>query len=57
MTKYLETTNIIDYTHPSITAKARELSELCSGDTEIAKRCFEFVRDEIRHTGDGWRIR
>ena len=52
MEEYLEATDIIDYTHSSVAAKARELAQGCSSDTEIAKRCFEFVRDAIRHTGD-----
>lgn len=52
MTKYLEATDIIDYTHPSVAAKAHELAQSCSDDAEITKHCFEFVRDEIRHTGD-----
>lgn len=52
MEEYLESTDIIDYTHPSIAAKAHELSQGCSSDIEIAKHCLEFVRDEIRHTGD-----
>lgn len=52
MDKYIESSEIIDFTHPMVAAKARELSEGCSSDTEIAKRCFEFVRDKIRHTGD-----
>ncbi|MCX6074890.1 MAG: transglutaminase family protein [Campylobacterales bacterium] len=52
MEGYLETTEIIDFTHPSVATKACELSRGCSSDTETAKRCFEFVRDEIRHTGD-----
>lgn len=52
MKPFLEATDIIDYTHPSVVAKARELAQGCSSDTEIAKRCFEFVRDSIRHTGD-----
>jgi transglutaminase-like putative cysteine protease len=52
MEDYLVSTDIINYTHPSVAAKARELAEGCNSDTEIAKRCFEFVRDEIRHTGD-----
>lgn len=52
MIPFLEASDIIDYTHPSVAAKAYELAQGCSSDTEIAKRCFEFVRDEIRHTGD-----
>lgn len=52
MKLFLEATDIIDFTHPSVALKARELAEGCTDDTQIAKRCFEFVRDEIRHTGD-----
>lgn len=52
MDKFLEPSEIIDFEHPAIAAKAQELAEGCNSDTEIAKRCFEFVRDEIRHTGD-----
>lgn len=52
MTGYLNSSNIIDFDDPSVAAKARELAKGCNSDTEIAKRCFEFVRDAIRHTGD-----
>lgn len=52
MKPFLEATDIIDFTHPKVAEKARELAQGCSSDIEIAKRCFEFVRDEIRHTGD-----
>jgi len=33
-------------------AKAVELSAGLEGDEAIARRCFEFVRDEIAHSGD-----
>lgn len=52
MEEYLESTEIIDYTHPNVAAKARELAQWCSNDAEITNHCFEFVRDVIRHTGD-----
>ncbi len=52
MQKYLEFSNIIDFHHPLVKTKAQELAIGCSSDTEIAKKCFEFVRDEIRHSGD-----
>lgn len=52
MEEYLESTDIIDFTHQKVIEKARELAQGCGDDTQIAKRCFEFVRDEIRHTGD-----
>ncbi len=52
MEQYLVATDIINFTYPSVVAKARELAAWCDNDTEIARRCFEFVRDEIHHTGD-----
>jgi len=52
MTKYLEATQIVDYHDPAIQALAKELSKNCKDDTAIAKNCFEYVRDEIHHSGD-----
>ena len=52
MKKYLESTEIIDFYHPLVSSTAKELASRCSSDTEIAKECFEFVRDKIRHSGD-----
>lgn len=52
MDEFLEASEIIDFENPTVTTKASELAQGCNSDTEIAKRCFEFVRDEIRHTGD-----
>ncbi len=52
MQAYLGNSEFIDWRHPGITAKAAELSAECRNKTEIAKRCFEFVRDEIRHSRD-----
>ncbi len=52
MEQYLSATSIIDFTNSALEAKARELSIECESDTQIAERCFEFVRDKIRHMGD-----
>jgi transglutaminase-like putative cysteine protease len=49
---YLHSSLIIDFEHPLIWAKAQELKGDASSDVEIAKNCFTFVRDHIRHTGD-----
>ena len=49
---YLHSSSIIDFEHPLIQAKAQELKGDASSDVEIAKNCFTFVRDHIRHTGD-----
>jgi transglutaminase-like putative cysteine protease len=50
--KYLEETDIINYSHPKVEALAKKLAKDCKDDEQIAKNCFLFVRDEIRHTGD-----
>lgn len=52
MQKYLETSEIINFLHPNIQAVARHLALNCANDKKIAKKCFEFVLDEIHHTGD-----
>lgn len=52
MKAYLDSSTFIDFDHPVVAAKARELAEGLEGKEAIAKRCFEFVRDKIAHTGD-----
>ena len=52
MRNYLQSTEIIDYNHPAVAAEAKRLAEGLHDDIAIAKRCFTFVRDEIRHSGD-----
>jgi transglutaminase-like putative cysteine protease len=52
MDTFLQSSQIIDFTHPDVAAKARLLAQGCNTDIQIAKRCFEFVRDTIAHTGD-----
>ena len=52
MTMFLEETEIIDYTNQEIQTLAVNLSADCKIDVEIAKNCFEYVRDNINHTGD-----
>ncbi|RXZ42598.1 transglutaminase-like domain-containing protein [Crenobacter cavernae] len=51
-TPFLASSEDIDWKHPSIRAKAAELADDCEDKTEIARRCFEFVRDTIRHSWD-----
>ncbi|HWR58065.1 MAG TPA: transglutaminase family protein [Thermodesulfovibrionales bacterium] len=51
MHKYLECTDIIDFNHPAIKKKADELA--CGkSNIDVAKACFEWVRDEIKHIDD-----
>lgn len=52
MKQYLSHSKIINYQHPSIQNLAASLSTGAANKTEIAKRCFEFVRDEIHHSFD-----
>jgi len=49
---FLKCTEIIDFDDEGVSSKARELGYGCTSDAEVAKHCFEFVRDEIRHTND-----
>jgi hypothetical protein len=49
---YLQPSVYIDFDDPIIARKAGELAVGRSGDDEIAKACFEFVRDSILHSGD-----
>ncbi|MEJ2469442.1 MAG: transglutaminase family protein, partial [Campylobacterales bacterium] len=50
--RYLQPSEIIDFQHPDVSALAENLAEGCGSKTEVAIRCFEYVRDEIAHTGD-----
>jgi transglutaminase-like putative cysteine protease len=52
MNKYLQSCDYIDWHTPSIRALANTLSTGRSTDEEITKACFEFVRDEIKHSWD-----
>ena len=52
MDKYLRPTDVMDYNHPEVQDLARTLGDGISEQTTIAKRCFEWVRDEIKHSGD-----
>ncbi|PKD40591.1 hypothetical protein CWO84_08935 [Methylomonas sp. Kb3] len=52
MKPYLDCSLYIDSRHPAIVAQAAKLAEGCADEEEIAKRCFEFVRDAIKHSWD-----
>jgi transglutaminase-like putative cysteine protease len=54
MERYLESSEYIDWRHPLVSAKAAELAVDGADDEAVAKRCFEFVRDEIKHSWDYW---
>jgi transglutaminase-like putative cysteine protease len=50
--EFLKATEIIDWTHTLVSSKAEELSTGLAGAEDIARRCFEWVRDEIQHSSD-----
>ena len=51
MNQLLASTPIIDWQHPAVRRKAAELA--VPGDPiQTARVCFEFVRDEIKHSRD-----
>ena len=52
MEQYLGNSEHVDWKHPLVAAMAAELAEGCHSDEEVAKRCFEFVRDSIQHSWD-----
>ena len=52
MKKYLEPTEYIDWQQSDVLIKALSLAEGLNSDEEITKACFEFVRDEIKHSWD-----
>lgn len=52
MRAYLEVTPIVDWDHPDVFALARDLAAGRDDPVAVARRCFEWVRDEIKHSGD-----
>src|SRR5688500_231130 len=49
---YLAETPVVDFTHPEVRALALRLAEGKPDTTEVAKACFEWVRDSIEHCVD-----
>jgi transglutaminase-like putative cysteine protease len=49
---YLRITAIINWGHPDIQAQAQQLAAGEDSPTAIARQCFAWVRDHIRHSGD-----
>lgn len=52
MDRYLASTKIIDWKNQLVYNKAKELAGNSSDHLKISKACFEFVRDEIKHSMD-----
>lgn len=52
MRKFLESSHYIDWKSEAILRKAAQLSAADGGEEGIVKACFEFVRDDIKHSFD-----
>ena len=52
MEKYLQPSQIIDWQNPEILKLADRLAATAQTTEEIAKACFEWVRDRIQHSYD-----
>lgn len=52
MTDFLRATPVVDCDHPSVRERARILREGHADAVTVARSCFEWVRDEIRHARD-----
>jgi transglutaminase-like putative cysteine protease len=52
MNPYLTFSRYIDGDHPDVASKAIELAIGCTSEEEVVRRCFEFVRDSIKHSWD-----
>jgi hypothetical protein len=52
MNKYLASSEYIDWQDHDLFVQAKDLAIGTSESEEIARRCFEFVRDEIKHSWD-----
>jgi transglutaminase-like putative cysteine protease len=52
MKEYLQVSEVIDWQHPTILQLAQQLALEHQMPVAIAKACFEWVRDEIKHSVD-----
>ena len=49
---YIQKSEIIDYDHKLIVAKCLELEKGTEDEINLIKKIYEFVRDDIHHSGD-----
>lgn len=49
---FLQPSAVIDWTHPAVLARAQTLRGTAESVDAVITRCFEWVRDEIKHSGD-----
>lgn len=49
---YLESSEYIDWKNPNVLLQATLLAKGTTDAIDVAKRCFDFVRDDIKHSWD-----
>jgi transglutaminase-like putative cysteine protease len=52
MAPYLRFSTFIDGDHPEVAKKAADLASGCASEEDVVRKCFEFVRDVIKHSWD-----
>jgi transglutaminase-like putative cysteine protease len=52
MREFLAATPIVDWEAPEVLALAGDLARGVDDPVAVARRCFEWVRDEVKHSGD-----
>lgn len=52
MNEFLQPTAVIDSTAATIVAAAAEIAGDAADDEQVARRCFLWVRDSVRHSVD-----
>jgi transglutaminase-like putative cysteine protease len=52
MEEFLRASDVIDWAHPLVLARAAALRDGLSDPAAMARRCFEWVRDQIKHSHD-----
>lgn len=52
MKQFLQSTTYIDWHCPEILVLAERLADSCQSEQAIVENCFEWVRDQIKHSAD-----
>jgi len=52
MQHFLASSQYINWQHPEVLFVAQRLAEDMADQEQVARACFEFVRDEIKHSWD-----
>jgi transglutaminase-like putative cysteine protease len=52
MHRYLSASQYIDFNDPEVLGTAHRLAASARSEQDLVRSCFEFVRDEIRHSSD-----